>query len=183
MKFPKTLVSILILVIAFNACQNEKPKTVITEKIQYDVNLKSPDPSYDWWIQNIAGGDREKLVDMILSGAKDGKYQAYDYYNNPINPAQVRSVFSDTLIQRLRRTVSPFEEYDTTIIMTINNEDILRLRFLEKWEINPENLQVTKTIYGIAPIARRIYNDGIIRWQPLFWIYTNDEFVKSLKNK
>lgn len=183
MKYPKKLVIVLSLVIAFSSCKNEEPKTIITKKIQYDVNIKTPDPSWDWWIQNIAGGDREKLVDMIISGAKEGKFQAYNYYSNPITAAQVRSVFSDTLVQRLMRTVAPFEEYDTMYITKIENEDILRLRFLEKWEINSENLQMSKTIYGIAPIARRVDFSGTERWQPLFWIYTDDEFVESLNKQ
>jgi len=183
MRNPKSYILILFLFALISSCNSEKNKAVVTNKIQYDVNIQSPDPSWDWWIQNIAGPDREELLDLIIEGAKDGKFQAYDYYSNPISAKDVRSLFSDTLILRLRRTTDPFEEYDTTIINNITKQDILRLRFLEKWEINPDNLQMSKTIYGIAPIAKRIDFNGIERWQPMFWLYTDEDFIEKLNSR
>jgi hypothetical protein len=174
---------ILILLYGIVSCDTNKTKSgdseQITKMIQYDVLLKSPDPSYDWWIQNIPGPDRENLVKLIFDGVKSGKFKAYDYYKTPMNLAEARSVFADTMNMRLMRTTAPFEEYDTAIITHITESDILKLRFLEKWEMNPSTLQITKTIYGIAPVARREIQ-GIERWQPLFWIFTDEGFVKSL---
>jgi len=169
---------IIAIMIVFVSCKQDN-KTLITKKIQYDVNIKSPDANYDWWIQNLPGPDRENLIEKILDGAKSGKFKAYDYFQNPISAAEVRSLMVDTLALRLMKTEAPYEEYDTTIINVINNEDVQRLRFLEKWEINEENLQIEKTIYAIAPIARRIDRSGIERWQPLFWIYTDESFLKK----
>ncbi len=173
---------IILLSSTFFSCQHDK-KEVITEKIQYDVNIKSPDPEYDWWIQNLVGPQRDKLVDLIIDGAKSGKWQAYDYFNNPIDKLEVRDIFSDTLILTMRKNEPPYELFDTTIIYNILPEDIIRIRFMEEWSIDPNNLNFNKKIKGIAPVARRMDLNGIERWQPLFWIYTDEEFITNLKNK
>ena len=170
--------AVIAIILAMVSCQQDN-KTVITKKIQYDVNIKSPDADYDWWIQNLPGPDREKLVGIILEGAKSGKFKAYDYFQNPISAAEVRSLMADTIVLRLMDTEPPYKEYDTTIINVIQMEDVQKLRFLEKWEIDEESLQIDKTIYAIAPIARRIDLNGIERWQPLFWIYTDESFQKK----
>jgi hypothetical protein len=50
---------------------------------------------------------------------------------------------------------------------------------MEEWKMNPNNLDFEKKIFGLAPVARRVDSRGIERWQPLFWIYTDQEFLKS----
>lgn len=177
-------ISILLLlsvVIMLVGCQQED-KQVVTKKIQYDVNIKSPSPDYDWWIQNLVGPEREKLVNIIIDGAKAGKWQAYDYFNEPINKIEVANIFSDTTVVTMMREVPPYKVFDTIIINNILKEDVLRLRFLEEWKMDPENLNFEKKVLGIAPIARRFDFNGIERWQPLFWIYTDEDFIAELKN-
>lgn len=174
------IASLLIVFVFVSSCEHNNSK-LITKKIQYDVNIKSPSPDYDWWIQNLPGPDREEIVEMILEGAKSGKFKAYDYFHKPLNVNQVNSILKDTMVLHLMREEPPYEEYDTTIIHLIENADIQKLRFLEKWEINEGNLQMTKTIYAIAPVASRKDFNGIDRWQPLFWIYTDESFLKGGK--
>ncbi len=180
MKYIFNIVFISFLLVLFGCEQDDK--TVITEKIQYDVNIKSPDPEYDWWIQNIVGPDRDRLVELIIDGAKSGKFQAYDYFNNPIDKYEVRAILADTMAVTMIRKVPPYESYDTMIVYNILPDDVLRLRFMEEWKINSKNLEFEKKILGLAPIARRLDFQGIERWQPLFWIYTNEDFIKKLKN-
>ena len=76
----------------------------------------------------------------------------------------------------------PYEYYDTVIVYKIQRDDILKIRFLEEWKTDSKNLSFEKKVLGIAPVARRIDPMGIERWQPLFWIYINDDFIRSLKN-
>lgn len=170
--------SFLLVLIIITSCE-DNDKTLITKKIQYDVNIKSPNPDYDWWIQNLPGPDREKIVEMIIEGAKSGKFKAYDYFNKALSTQEVNSIFADTMNLRLAKTEPPYELYDTTIINVIRLEDIQKIRFMEKWEINEDNLMITKTVYAIAPITKRIDLNGIERWQPLFWIYTDESFLKE----
>lgn len=171
----------LVLVVIFSSCQ-QKEKELITEKIQYDVSIKSPNPDYDWWIQNLPGPQRDNLVDMILDGALSGEFQSYDYFNKPISAYEVSKILSDTSVLTLMAKEPPYEYYDTTIVYTIQREDILKIRFLEEWRADRGALLFEKKILGIAPVARRIDPMGIERWQPLFWIYTDEEFIRKLKN-
>lgn len=180
MKQLSILLLSIIFVSSLFSCMQSK-REIVTEKIQYDVNIKSPDPDYDWWIQNLPGPQREKLVETIIKGALEGTHQAYDYFNNPISPADVASILSDTTVVRLTQVEPPYETYDSTIIYNIVMDDILRIRFLEEWRMNPEDLSFEKKIVGIAPVARRVVMD-MERWQPLFWIYTDKEYEKTLNN-
>ncbi len=175
------LSSVLLLVIA--SCKQQSPKSVITKKIQYDVNIKSPDADWDWWIQNLVGPDREKLVDMIMDGALSGKFQAYDYFSDSIKPDDIRLMLADTFYLTYKRNTPPYDEYDTTVIMKITRDDIRRIRFLEEWDIDPETMQFYKKVFGIGPVARRIDLNGVERWQPLFWIYTDKDFVRALQKE
>ena len=179
----KKLITITLVIILFVVACQQQEKEIITEKIQYDVNIKSPDPDYDWWIQNLPGPQREKLVDMIIDGALSGKFRAYDYYNQPITSADVKMILSDTSYYTILDEEPPYNERDTMVVSHILREDVMRIRFLEEWKINPDNLCVEKQILGIAPVARRPDLMGMERWQPLFWIYTDEEFLKELENE
>lgn len=152
----------------------------VTKKIQYDVNIVSPDPEYDWWIQNLVGPDRDKLIDLIVDGAKSGRWQAYDYFNQPITAQEVRNLFADSIYATMVEKEPPYEFYDTLIVKNILKSDIKRLRFMEEWYIDPETLNFKKKILGLAPIAKRLDDQGIIRWQPMFWIYVDDDFLKTI---
>ena len=181
MKYLNHILFFFLLITIFG-CQ-QKENEIITKKIQYDVNIKSPDPEYDWWIQNLVGPEREKLVGIIVDGAKSGKFQAYDYFNNPIDRFEVANIFADTMVVTMMRENPPYEPFDTMIVYNILNEDIKRLRFLEEWRLNPENLKFEKKIMGLAPVASRLDYYGIERWQPLFWIYTDEETINKLKRQ
>ena len=171
------------LVPVFTSCGSADRKEIIAEKIQYDVNIKSPDPEYDWWIQNLVGPQRDNLVNCLMDGAVSGKFQAYDYFNNELTAAQVRQLLSDTMLVQLTGSEPPYEERDTLIIQTIERKDILRIRFLEEWKLNSQTLQMEKIVLGIGPVARRIDQNGNERWQPLFWIYTDEDFINNIKQK
>ncbi len=166
--------------ILLSSCRQKKEK-VITRRIQYDVNIKSPDPDYDWWIQNIAGPQREELVKMILQGAVSGKYKAYDYFFQPLGKKAVSQILNDTIAIKVRDTRPPYGMKDTLIISHIGIKDIQRLRFMETWYVNPETMQVTKTVEGVAPVAKHYDAAGKVRWQPLFWIFPDKKAIKALQ--
>jgi hypothetical protein len=175
--FLPATVSVLFL---FTSCR-QKNREVITRRIQYDVNIKSPHPDYDWWIQNLPGPQREHLVQTILQGAESGRYKAYDYFYQPLSRQAVAHILADTIALRVRRTVPPYDMKDTLIVTRIGIKDILRLRFMEKWSMDPKTLHFQKTILGIAPVARRTDAKGHIRWQPLFWIFPDKATAKMLQ--
>jgi len=176
---------IIILVIAgltfgwLTSCKDntDKSKTVITERIQYDVNIKSPNPDYDPWVQNIDRRKRMAFVNMIMDAAYSGKIQAYDYFNNPITAEQVKSIGVDTIYQTLMRVYPPYDEYDTVIISKFELKDITKIRFLEEWYIDEDNLEIEKKITGIAPVIGKYDQSGnLLGFQPLFWLYLDKNY-------
>ncbi len=174
------LAVIIPALLLFSSCHT-KNEEIITKKIQYDVNIKSPHPEYDWWIQNLVGPQREKLVETILQGAVSGKFKVYDYFYQPLSRHAVARILTDTVAVKVREPMPPYAMKDTLIIRHIGVKDIRRLRFMEAWHINPKTMQFTKTVEGIAPVARRVDAEGNVRWQPLFWIFPNSKTVKELQ--
>jgi len=173
------IVLLMLILILGSSCQDNKE--IIAERIQYDVNIKSPNPEYDWWIQNIPGPQRERLVDLLIDGVVAGDINAYDYFYSPLTKQEVASILSDTTFYTLLDEEPPYNERDTISVYTISKEDILRVRFLEEWLVDPDNLTTEKKVLGLAPIAKRFDANGIERWQPLFWIIIDEDFKKEIE--
>jgi hypothetical protein len=181
MKTSANLNIILILSSVFFilSCNNSSKKnmTFITERIQYDVPIKSPDPDYDWWVQNIEGPKREAFVRMIIESAYSGKYRVYDYFNNPLTAEQVKNIGyrRDTLT--FQRTNPPYALYDTIVEKKLELRDITRIRFLEEWYMDENHLIMQKKVVGIAPITAVYSDSGELRgYMPLFWIYMDEKY-------
>lgn len=185
----KRNISILIIISAlfFYSCktntQKKENKNIITKRIQYDVNIKSPDVDFDWWVQNIEGQDRENFVKKIISAAYSGKVKTYDAcFNTPLSVDQVRAIenYSDTVT--LQRSYSPYEEYDTIIGHQINLNQITRIRFLEEWYFEENKYEVKKKVLGIAPMIKKYNEEGVFRgYMPLFWIYFDKDYPAKYK--
>ena len=155
--------------------QKEKEKLLITERIQYDVPVKNQNPDDDWWVENIVGPQREKFIKTIMDKAYSGEMPAYDYFNDPLTPEQVKRIGIDTLYQTLMRTTPPYDEYDTMIITKIDYDDITKIRFLEEWTIDEETLEINKKIFGIAPVVV-INLSGKDYNMLLFWLYPDEKY-------
>ncbi|MFA8449684.1 MAG: hypothetical protein ACEPOW_03200 [Bacteroidales bacterium] len=163
------------------SCKN-KDNWVVTKKVQYDVQIISPDPSYDWWIQNIVGPDRDRLTDLLIEAPAKGKIKAYDYFNEPLSVDAVQKLLSDTVSVTMSRKTPPYELFDTNYIKEIKAKDIVKVRFLEEWRMDTVSLQMEKKVYGISPIIKFFDQDGKFRgYQPLYWIYTDKDFKKIVK--
>ncbi len=175
--------SFLTILLISNSC-GQKQKELVTERIQYDVIIKSPDPEWDWWVQNLEGPKREQFVRNILESAYAGKVKAYDYFNQPLTPEEVKAIGNgtDTLLG-----TSPDPPYnDTTIIVQhhLDMSKITRVRFLEEWRMDPDNLSTEKKVLGIAPIMEVFNDDGSHRgYMPLFWVYLDTEYPGKLPKK
>ncbi len=178
----KRIVLLIIAGLTFGwltSCKDntDKSKTVITERIQYDVNIKSPNPDYDPWVQNIDRRKRMTFVNKIMDAAYSGKIQAYDYFNNPLTVEQVKLIGVDTIYQTLKRVYPPYDEYDTVIISKFELKDITKIRFLEEWYIDEDNLEIEKKITGIAPVIEKYDQSGnLLGSQPLFWLYLDKNY-------
>jgi len=157
--------------------QAKRRLVLITDRIQYDVDIKTPDPDFDWWIQNIEGSKREVFIRQVMDAAYEGKVRTYSYFNAPLTPGQVREIGfrADTLT--FQRAVPPYDLYDTVVERRINLQDITRFRFLEEWYMAPKSYEITKKVTGIAPVIRVYEETGELRgYMPLFWIYFDENY-------
>jgi len=179
------IVGLLAVAMAFVSCKpKESAKKIVTERIQYDVLLKSPGPDYPWWVQNLEGSSRETFIKGIINAAYEGKVKAYDVDHKLLSPAEVKAIenFTDTILGP--SPVAPYN--DTTIIMEhhLSLDKINRVRFLEEWRMDETTLEMEKKVIGICPVIENYDENGEFRaWQPLFWIYFDPAYPAKFELK
>ncbi|MBV2246490.1 MAG: hypothetical protein KUL83_04955 [Lentimicrobium sp.] len=170
------LAGIVMLFLMFSCGSGKGDK--LTERIQYDVTIKSPEQNLEWWVQNLEGPKREKLVQAIINSARSGKVKVYDVMSNKeLDEQQIKAQGTRTELLTLQRPQEPYEEYDTVIRRELQLSDITRLRFLEQWYLNEGNGKITKEVLAICPLVESYTEEGTYRGhQPLFWISYNKKF-------
>ncbi|OPZ99801.1 MAG: hypothetical protein BWY70_00875 [Bacteroidetes bacterium ADurb.Bin408] len=170
--------TVLIMAMFIVSCHNsEVSKKIITERIQYDVLIKTPDADMDWWIQNIEGAKREELIKMILDKVYEGKIQAYDYLNKPMSAEEVKNIGkrNDTLL--MPSIEPPYEDSVVIINESLKVSDITKLRFLEEWSIDQNTLIIEKRMLGLSLVKEDFDANGELRgYKPLFWIYFDKKY-------
>ncbi len=164
------------------SCKNnsdKEAKTIITERIQYPVFIKSPYPEEtDWWVENLEGFKREKFVNLLLDAAFEGKVKVYDYLDNSqLSKTQVDNIACKTDTLKVLRATPPYEEVDTVIMHKLERKDIHRVTFMEEWSFDEKKFTMEKKVVGIAP-AETVYGDSAVvkGYKPLFWIYLDEKY-------
>ena len=174
--------AILMCMVASHSCKNSSGtdgKTLLTERIQYPVFIKSPyGDDVEWYKENMEGRSREKFVNILLDGAFDGKVKTYDYVDDaPLSKEQLQQIVSRTDTVHMIRPLPPYEEFDTVIVTKLERKNIHRITFLEEWYFDEKEFSMTKKVVGIAP-ALTMYSDSnnVKGYKPLFWIYLDDKY-------
>jgi len=160
-------------------------KNIVTKRIQYDVLIHNTDTEMDWWVQNIDGSNREKLLKDILVQVTSGKVKAYDFLTcKPFNADEIKSMMKRVDTISVERSIPPYDLVDTVLVTEIRLSDITKLRFLEEWTMNEKTLAFTKKIAGICPLAERLTDSGELRgYKPLFWVFFDDKYPTELELK
>lgn len=179
------LVLVIIFCIFLHACKNSTNKSniknLVTERIQYDVNIKTPDPDLNWYVQNIEGSNREKFVKNIITAAYKGSVKTFDTDGRLLTVNEVKKIenHSDTvLVEGIGA-----EGADSVIIQTteLDIQRITKIMFLEEWFMDERTLQFEKKVLGICPLYAKYNDDGSFRgYKPLFWVYFDKRY--PLKN-
>ena len=171
-----------MFLLAGYSCKNssdKEGKTVITERIQYPVFIKSPYPEEtDWWVENIEGAKREIFVNLLLDAAFNGKVKVYDYLDNTLlTKAQIDNIACKRDTFKMLSTNAPYDEKDTVVIQKLDRKDIHRVTFMEEWRFDEKNFKMDKKVVGIAP-AETVYGDSSVvkGYKPLFWIYLDEKY-------
>lgn len=163
----------------------DQGKNVVTKRIQYDVSIRNTDPEMDWWVQNIEGSNRDKLVKDILEKVTSGDVKAYDYLTcKPFSAEEIKLMMKRVDTISVERSTPPYDLVDTIMVTEIRLNDITRLRFLEEWSMNDKTLAFTKKVAGICPLAERLTDSGELRgYKPLFWVFFEDKYPAELEAK
>jgi hypothetical protein len=171
----------------FTSCHTgeNSEKNVVTKRIQYDVSIHNTDQEMDWWVQNIEGSNREKLIKDILKQVTDGKVKAYDFLSyKPFTTEEIRSMMKRVDTISVERSTPPYDLVDTVLITEIRLSDITKIRFLEEWKMNEKTLAFSKKVEGICPMVERLTETGELRgYKPLFWVFFDDKYPAELEQK
>jgi hypothetical protein len=181
------------MVALLSACGNSAKDdntggTIITEKIEYPVFIKSPYPEEngDWWKENIETSKRTEFVEMLMDWAYSGKVGAYDFLTNePLTVEQVKQIGNERDTIRVTKTYPPYDEMDTVIQQKLDLRLIHKIKFLEEWSYNLTDHSFSKKVLGIAPTLT-MYDDSadLKGYRPLFWMYFDKDFIeKEITNK
>jgi len=173
--------SIMFFMVACSSETDIKNAELLTERIQYDVDIKSPHVELDWWVQNIEGAKRENLINLILDKVYAGEVVAFNYWGDIIPPDDVKAIGyrNDTLI--MPSSFPPYEDSLVVINERLKKHDITRLRFMEEWYIEPRSLLISKKVLGMALLMSDYDADGEFRgYRLLFWMYFDKRY--PLKN-
>lgn len=157
--------------------------SLLTERIQYDVTIKSPEVDLAWWVQNLEGPKREKFIQSVIQSARSGKLKIYDVMNfKQMSSADVLATGTRTELLTLQRPYEPYENYDTIVSRELQLSDITRVRFLEEWYLNEDNGRITKKVIAICPLVESYTETGEMRgYQPLFWMSYVKRFPLGMK--
>ena len=123
---------------------------------------------------------KNNLVNLLLTGIRDGKLTAYDAKNDdefkvPMTYEQVKNVLGATTKTRQIRDVDTGETRDTTVNAEVRSEEIKQVMLKEEWYFDKQTSTLNVRIIGICPI-REYYRDEdanqetVLR-QQVFWVY------------
>ncbi len=179
--------AILLSAIFTFSCRNtnEDEKNIVTNRIQYDVPIHNTEPGMDWWMQNLEGSNREKLVKDIIRQVTNGDVQAYDFLNNkPLTAEEVKNRMRRVDSISVERSTPPYDLVDTVLVTEIRLSDISRIRFLEEWRMNEKTLAFSKKVAGICPMVERHTETGELRgYMPLFWVFFDKNYPADFELK
>lgn len=180
-RVPGNWVMLFVVGLLISSC--DRSGTLITQRIQYDVEIRNTTNTGDWWVKNIEGSKRGPFIESLFDMAYEGVLPAYDAYNKqPLTPEQVKAIGNHVDTITFQRAESPYDFYDTIVKHQLNLSDVSRLRFLEEWRYDREQTRIEKTVLGVAPILEVYGDDGQLRgYMPLFWLAYQSPFALAPK--
>ncbi len=160
-------------------------KNIVTKRIQYDVSIHNTDSDMDWWVLNIEGSNREKLIKDIIQQVTSGKVKAYDFVSSkPFTAEEIKGMMKRVDSISVERSTPPYDLVDTLLVTETKLSDIKKLRFLEEWSMDDKTLAFSKKVMGICPLVERRSDSGELRgYKPLFWVFFDDRYPRELELK
>ncbi len=169
------------------SCSNkhDNSNNLVTKRIQYDVSIKNLDPDMDWWVQNIEGSNREKIISDIMLQVTTGKVKAYDFQScKPYTIEEINNRMRRVDSISMERPTPPYQMFDTIVVTEVHQSEITKLRFLEEWSMDQKTLAFSKKVAGMCPLVERHTESGELRgYSPLFWVFFDEKYPGELQAK
>jgi len=177
-------VSVVLSIVLLSCKSGESSDNdLVTKRIQYDVVIQNPETDMDWWVQNIEGSNREKLIRSIIQRVTEGEVKAYDFIScKPYSVSEIQNIMKRTDSISMESPIPPYDMVDTVLVTEIRLSDIKKLRFLEEWSMDNKTLAFTKKVAGICPMVERHSETGeLLGYKPLFWVFFDDKYPAELQ--
>ncbi|MEI8204689.1 MAG: hypothetical protein WCH34_16845 [Bacteroidota bacterium] len=171
------IICVSIFSILCTSCNSKKKQSEITSRIEYSVNIQSPEADMDWWNQNLEGTQRDFISKLLMETAAKGELALEDLDYKTLSAKNLSEIY------KLHDSVHfTFQDkiLDTLISGEITQKNIKRLRFREQWMLSDKSFEIEKRVTAICPVAVFYDAEGIeIYSKPLYWIKINTEKKSS----
>jgi hypothetical protein len=129
---------------------------IITSEITYDVIIKNPNPGDDWTEECLRNLKRDELIDAIFAAVYDNKLEAYDIFEDSrLTPRKIKKMEEDGKIIR---------------------EKIGKFQFVEEWQMNSDEMSMTKRVTEIRMGMEIPDHEGFIKgYEPVFKVKLNEQ--------
>lgn len=148
-----------------------------SRRIWRTIDLREKMNQFFYYPQEPTNG-RKNLITIILDAVLKDKTVAaydpmYDDFKVKYTLAEVAAIGADTIFKTLQRPFPPYDDYDTTIINTLDVTTIKKFMVKEDWFFDKQKSVMEVRIVGICPVRERLDpQTGEFRgYSPMFWIY------------
>jgi hypothetical protein len=171
------IICVSIFSILTTSCNSKKKQSEITSRIEYSVNIQSPEADMDWWVQNLEGTQRDFISNLLMETAAKGEFALEDLDYKTLSAKNLSKIYE---LNDSVHFVFQDKTLDTLISGEITQKNIKRLRFREQWMHSDKGFEIEKRVVAICPVAVFYNAEGIeIYSKPLYWIKINAEKKSS----
>lgn len=178
------ILSMIAMSFVIFSCIDNKPKEednsqteMLTELIAYDVDIKSKNPDFPDYLENIPYTPRKSFMEKILEAAENGKLKMFRDMEGkePFSVEEYKQFNIGPDTTYVPKATNPTVDSMVIIQNEINIDDITAIRFVEEWKFD-KDFKMKKKLKGYAPLLdvyfietatqERIYKGQ----KALFWL-------------
>ena len=170
----RIIIIVPIISLTLFSCNPRQKIKLLTPHIEYETKIISPDIELDWWIQNIEGPEREKLIHSIIEKVRNGDLKVTNDNNEIISQEAINKQleFFDTLSMSV---VTGGQEIrvDSLARSSLKEDDFNKLFFREAWQMGSDPFVFRKKVFAFGPGSSKKENQDFTNGtsKPVFWIH------------
>jgi len=148
-----------------------------SRRIWRTIDLREKMNQFFYYPQEPTNG-RKNFITIIMDAVLKDKVVAaydpmYDDFKIKLTLGEVAGIGADTIQKTQQRPFPPYEDFDTTIIKTLDVTTIKKFKIKEDWFFDKQRSVLEVRIIGICPVRERLDpQTGEFRgYSDMFWIY------------